>query len=77
LTPAEFDVLAALLIAEGRTISRAHLLDAIGSDSSSESSRMVDVVVSSLRRKLGDPSRMPRLIVTVPGVGYRLCSSPD
>gem|GEM_PF-576486 len=77
LTPAEFDVLAALLIAEGRTISRAHLLDAIGSDSSSESSRMVDVIVSSLRRKLGDPSRMPRLIVTVPSIGYRLCTNSD
>ncbi|WP_280822485.1 response regulator transcription factor [Pseudaminobacter soli (ex Li et al. 2025)] len=77
LTPAEFDVLAALVNAEGRTVSRAQLLDAIGSDSSSALSRVVDVVVSSLRRKLGDPARMPRLIVTVPSAGYRFCASPE
>ncbi|PSJ63563.1 response regulator transcription factor [Pseudaminobacter soli (ex Li et al. 2025)] len=77
LTPAEFDVLAALVKAAGRTVSRAHLLDAIASDSSSASSRVVDVIVSSLRRKLGDPARTPRLIVTVPGVGYRLSASPE
>ena len=77
LTPAEFDVLAALINSAGRTVSRAHLLDAIASDSSSASSRVVDVIVSSLRRKLADPARMPRLIVTVPGVGYRLSASPE
>lgn len=77
LTPAEFDVLGALVNASGRTVSRAHLLDAIGSDRSSASSRVVDVIVSSLRRKLGDPARMPRLIVTVPSVGYRLSASPE
>jgi two-component system, OmpR family, response regulator len=71
LTPSEFDVLAALVAAKGRTVSRVHLLDAIASDSDA-SSRVVDVIVSSLRRKLDDPARSPRLIVTVPGVGYRL-----
>lgn len=71
LTPSEFDVLATLVAAEGRTVSRVHLLDAIASESGA-SSRVVDVIVSSLRRKLGDPARSPRLIVTVPGVGYRL-----
>lgn len=71
LTPSEFDVLATLVAAKGRTVSRVHLLDAIASDSGA-SSRVVDVIVSGLRRKLGDPARSPRLIVTVPGVGYRL-----
>ncbi len=77
LTPSEFDVLAALVAAAGRSVSRAHLLDAIASDSIGTSSRVVDVIVSSLRRKLGDPARMPRLIVTVPGVGYRFCARPE
>lgn len=75
LTPAEFDVLAALMAAAGRTVSRTHLLDAIASDSNSASSRVVDVIVSALRRKLGDSARMPRLILTVPGAGYRFCAS--
>lgn len=62
--------------AKGRTVSRAHLLDAIASDSGA-SSRVVDVIVSGLRRKLGDPARAPRLVVTVPGVGYRFCASSE
>jgi two-component system OmpR family response regulator len=77
LTPSEFDVLAALVAAAGRSVARAHLLDAFASDSVGTSSRVVDVIVSSLRRKLGDPARMPRLIVTVPGVGYRFCAKPE
>lgn len=77
LTPSELDVLAALVAAAGRSVSRAHLLDAIASDSIGTSSRVVDVIVSSLRRKLGDPARMPRLIVTVPGVGYRFSARPE
>ncbi|MDI3565063.1 response regulator transcription factor [Bradyrhizobium sp. Arg816] len=77
LPPSEFDVLAALVAAAGRTVSRAQLLDAIASDSIGTSSRVVDVIVSSLRRKLGDPARMPRLIVTVPGIGYRFCARPE
>lgn len=75
LTPSEFDVLATLIAAAGRTVSRAHLLDAIASDGDAGPSRVVDVIVSSLRRKLGDPARAPRLIVTVPGAGYRFCAS--
>jgi two-component system, OmpR family, response regulator len=65
-----------LVAAKGRTVSRAHLLDAIASDSGA-SSRVVDVIVSGLRRKLGDPARAPRLVVTVPGVGYRFCASSE
>lgn len=74
LTPSEFDILAALVSAAGRTVSRAQLLDAIASNSNDAPSRVVDVMLSTLRRKLGDPARNPRLIVTVPGVGYRFCA---
>jgi DNA-binding response OmpR family regulator len=33
---------------------------------------VVDVHVSSLRRKIGDDRRSPRFIQTVRGVGYRI-----
>ncbi|WP_249123202.1 MULTISPECIES: response regulator transcription factor [unclassified Bradyrhizobium] len=75
LTPSEFDVLATLIAAGGRTVSRAHLLDALASNGDVGPSRVVDVIVSSVRRKLGDPARAPRLIVTVPGIGYRFSAS--
>ena len=34
--------------------------------------RSVDTLVSRLRRKLGDDTEEPNLIVTAPGFGYRL-----
>jgi DNA-binding response OmpR family regulator len=38
--------------------------------------RTVDVHVMNLRRKIEDDAESPRLIVTVPGVGYRFMGEP-
>jgi DNA-binding winged helix-turn-helix (wHTH) protein len=72
LTRLEFDVLAYLLRHGGRAVSRQELLDEIWGTGYSPESNVVDVVVASLRRKLGDDRRRPRYIVTVPAVGYRM-----
>jgi len=69
LTRAEFDVLKALLLAGGRAVTREILLDAIKHKNPEGSDRAIDVLVSRLRRKLEGP---PTVIVTVPGVGYRI-----
>lgn len=75
LTRAEFDVLTALARAPNRVLSRDFLLDAISRDGDSPGDRVIDVMVSRLRKKLCDDPRHPVLIQTVMGRGYRLTVS--
>ena len=70
----EFNLLAAMVAAPRRVLSRAHLLDAIARGSDSPSDRTVDVTVSRLRRKIEKDPKAPEIIVTVPGLGYMLSS---
>ncbi len=72
LTRAEFDLLSALVNAKGRVLCRNYLLDAISSKSDDACDRTIDVLVSRLRRKIEPSSRRPRIILTVPGIGYRI-----
>jgi DNA-binding response OmpR family regulator len=73
LTPTEFRLLVYLAQHPGQALSRAQIVDAVwGYDADIESERTVNVHVRHLREKLElDPSR-PSLILTVPGIGYRL-----
>jgi DNA-binding response OmpR family regulator len=67
LTRREFDLLAALALAPGRVLTRAHLLESVW-ETAFVSPRTIDVHVAALRRKLGDAVT----ITAVRGVGYRL-----
>lgn len=71
LTPGEFNVLSALVQAEGRVLSRDFLLDAVAHDDTPPSDRMIDVFVSRLRKKIEKNPRSPVHILTVPGYGYK------
>jgi DNA-binding response OmpR family regulator len=73
LTPTEFRLLALLARHPGQALSRAQILDAVwGYAVEVEDERLVNVHVRRLREKIEvDPSR-PSLILTVPGIGYRL-----
>ena len=73
LTPTEFRLLVYLARHPGQALTRAQILDAVwGYDADVESERAVNVHVRRLREKVElDPSR-PSLILTVPGIGYRL-----
>lgn len=72
LSTAQFRLLAALARAKGRALSRDQLLDAYADSLDPPSDRTIDVLVSKLRRKLGDDGRRPAIIRTVPNVGYKL-----
>ncbi|MDQ6772478.1 MAG: response regulator transcription factor [Candidatus Dormibacteraeota bacterium] len=72
LSAVEFRLLAALVEADGRVLSRDRLLDVLGgSDSDGVMERSVDVYIGRLRAKLGDDPEQPRYVATVRGVGYR------
>lgn len=72
LTGIEFDILVALLRRAGRVVPRDALMSQAGRTDVTVSERTVDVHISHLRQKLGDDSRVPKLIKTVRGVGYVL-----
>jgi two-component system response regulator VicR len=73
LTPTEFRLLVYLARHPGQALSRAQILDAVwGYAPDVESERTINVHVRRLREKVElDPGR-PTLILTVPGIGYRL-----
>jgi DNA-binding response OmpR family regulator len=72
LTNVEFRLLATLLEADGRVLTRDQLLDALyGSDEADVLDRTIDVHIGRLRDKLGDDAESPRYVATVRGVGYR------
>jgi len=71
LTPKEQDLLRFFTGREGEALSRAAILDAVWSEDPETVSRVVDMTVMGLRRKLeADPSD-PKHVVTVSRVGYR------
>jgi len=70
-TRAEFNLLAALVKAPNRVLNRAHLLDAVSHDADSPTERLIDVLISRIRRKIEPNTRKPRYITTVVGCGYK------
>lgn len=72
LTRAEFDLLAALVDANGRPLSRDYLSEVVSNRSLTGDSRTVDTLVARLRRKLVPDEHGTSVIVTVPGIGYKL-----
>jgi two-component system response regulator VanR len=72
LTRKQFAVLEVLMEAEGGVISAEELLERAWDENADPFTNAVRITVSALRKRLGEPW----LIVTVPGVGYRIGAAP-
>ncbi|WP_111657817.1 response regulator transcription factor [Isoalcanivorax indicus] len=72
LTRGELDVLMALVKAEGNALSREKLADVLARNINGSNPETVTVLVYRLRKKLVSDSKENPVIVTVPGVGYRI-----
>jgi DNA-binding response OmpR family regulator len=70
LTRGEFDLLHALAAQPGRIFSRSQLLGIVGSEGGGND-RAIDSHVRNVRAKLEADPKMPRLILTVVGFGYK------
>jgi DNA-binding response OmpR family regulator len=77
LTPSEFDLLAALISAPGRTFTRLELLDLIQDTAFAGYKRTIDVHIKNLRAKIEDDPHNPHYIETVYGVGYRFTAKVE
>lgn len=71
LTPKEYDLLNLLVTNAGRVLSRSEIRKEIWEkDDIYDWSRVIDVHIQHLRRKIEIDPNSPRYIITVPGVGY-------
>ena len=72
LTPTEYKLLSLLIRHAGKVLTHRQLLKEVWGVNYADQSHYVRVYMAQLRQKLeADPAR-PRLILTEPGVGYRL-----
>lgn len=72
LTRGEFDLLAALVAADGQPLHRDDLTDVVSNRNSEGESRTIDSLIARIRRKLAPTAGGKPVIVTVTGVGYKL-----
>ncbi|TPG18282.1 DNA-binding response regulator [Pedococcus bigeumensis] len=72
LTRKQFAVLDVLVAAEGGVVSAEKLLERAWDENADPFTNAVRITVSALRKRLGEPW----VIVTVPGVGYRIGPGP-
>jgi two-component system KDP operon response regulator KdpE len=72
LTPTEYELLRVLVRESGRVITHGHLLRLVMGRGYEDATGSLRVHVASLRKKLEADPAHPRLIVTEPGIGYRL-----
>jgi two-component system KDP operon response regulator KdpE len=72
LTPIEWKLLALLAQNAGKVLTHSQILRQVWGPNASSQTHYVRVYMAELRKKLeADPAR-PRLLLTEPGVGYRL-----
>jgi serine/threonine-protein kinase len=69
LTAKSFDTLAALLAANGETVSKAKLMDTVWPETAVEENNL-NQQISALRKVFGERAVDHKFIVTVPGRGY-------
>jgi two-component system KDP operon response regulator KdpE len=76
LTPKEFDLLRVLAEHAGQIVTRNALLAALWG-SGDRDSQVLRVLVGQLRQKIEPVPSSPTLILTEPGIGYRLRAESD
>lgn len=72
LTPKEFDLLAILVRHAGRVVTHRQILSAVWGPAHADDTQYLRVFVGQLRAKIEPNPEMPRLVLTEPGIGYRL-----
>lgn len=71
LTTAEYEVLALLIDRAGSVLSRDTIADNVSAMKWESSERSIDVVISRIRKKLGDNPKNPTFIKAIKGAGYK------
>lgn len=72
LTPNEYRLLVVLAQHAGKVLTHGHLLKEVWGPGSAQQTHYLRVYMGQLRQKLEDEPARPKLLITEPGVGYRL-----
>jgi two-component system KDP operon response regulator KdpE len=74
VTPTEYKLLAALVRQAGKVLTHRQLLHEVWGANFEGQTHYLRVYMAQLRRKLERDSARPRVLLTEPGVGYRLAT---
>jgi two-component system KDP operon response regulator KdpE len=72
LTPKEFELLSFLARHAGRVITHRQILAAVWGPAHTEDTQYLRVYVGQLRQKIEEKPDDPRIVLTEPGIGYRI-----
>ena len=75
LTPKEFELLSFLARHAGRVITHKQILIAVWGPAHAEDTQYLRVYVGQLRQKVEEHADDPRIILTEPGIGYRIAEN--
>jgi two-component system KDP operon response regulator KdpE len=77
LTPREYDLLRSLARYAGRVVTHRQLMTAIWGADAQVDAQFVRVLVGQVRQKIEEEPASPRLLLTEPGLGYRLAPEDE
>lgn len=72
LTPTEWSILEILVRNAGKIITRNHMLREVWGPSMAQEYNNLRVYINQIRKKIEDEPSVPKVLITEPGVGYRL-----
>jgi two-component system, OmpR family, KDP operon response regulator KdpE len=72
LTPKEFELLSFLSKHAGRVLTHRQILTAVWGPAHAEDTQYLRVYVGQIRQKVEEHPNDPRIILTEPGIGYRI-----
>ena len=75
LTPKEFELLSFLAKHAGRVLTHKQILTAVWGPAHTEDTQYLRVYIGQLRQKVEEHADDPRIILTEPGIGYRIAES--
>ena len=72
LTPTEYSILRYLILHAGKVITQTQIMREVWGPNFEGETNYLRVYIAQLRKKIELDSSNPQLIITEPGVGYRL-----
>lgn len=77
LTPREYDLLRILGRHAGRVVTHRQVIAGVWGGEAQVDAQFVRVLVAQLRQKIEEEPSSPKIVLTEPGVGYRLRADED